>query len=64
MAKRNNAYWQKRMEALEDEQYRRAEAYYRDVQEQFYKASDSIQRDIERWWPTTTGSAMPPPNGF
>lgn len=27
MAKRNNAYWQKRMEALEDEQYRRAEAY-------------------------------------
>ena len=50
MAKRNNAYWQKRMEALEDEQYRRAEAYYRDVQEQFYKASDSIQRDIERWY--------------
>lgn len=50
MAKRNNAYWQKRMEALEDEQYRRAEAYYRDVQEQFHKASDSIQRDIERWY--------------
>ena len=49
MAKRNNAYWQKRMEALEDEQYRRAEAYYRDVQEQFRKASNSIQMDIERW---------------
>ena len=50
MAKRNNAYWQKRMEALEDEQYRRAEAYYRDVQEQFHKASDSIQMDMERWY--------------
>ena len=50
MAKRNNAYWQKRMEVLEDEQYRRAESYYRDVQEQFHKASDSIQRDIERWY--------------
>lgn len=50
MAKRNNAYWQKRMEALEDEQHRRAEAYYRDVQEQFRKASNSIQMDIERWY--------------
>lgn len=50
MAKRNNAYWQKRMGALENEQHRRAEAYYRDVQEQFHKASDSIQRDIERWY--------------
>ena len=50
MAKRNNAYWQKRMEVLEDEQYRRAEAYYRDVQEQFRKASNSIQMDIERWY--------------
>ena len=50
MAKRNNAYWQKRMEALEDEQHRCAEAYYRDMQEQFHKASDSIQRDIERWY--------------
>lgn len=50
MAKRNNAYWQKRMEALEDEQYRRAEACYRDVQEQFRRASRSIQMDIERWY--------------
>ena len=50
MAKRNNAYWQKRMEALEDEQYRRSEAYYRDVQKQFRMAANNLQMEIDRWY--------------
>lgn len=39
-----------RMAALEDDQYRRSEAYYRDIQKQFRLASNDIQRDIERWY--------------
>lgn len=50
MAKRNSAYWKKRMEALEDSQYQRSAEYYRDVQKQFREASNSIQMDIERWY--------------
>lgn len=38
------------MEALENEQYRRSAAYYKDVQEQFRQASNSLQMDIERWY--------------
>lgn len=50
MEKRNSSYWQKRMEALEDSQYKRSAEYYRDVQKQFREASNSIQMDIERWY--------------
>lgn len=46
----NKDYWKRRMAALEDEQYRRSEAYYRDVQKQFRLASNDIQMDIERWY--------------
>lgn len=50
MAKKNPDYWKGRMAALEDVQYRRSAAYYKDVQEQFRRASNSIQMDIERWY--------------
>ncbi|MDD3251935.1 MAG: minor capsid protein [Lachnospiraceae bacterium] len=50
MAKKNPDYWKDRMAALEDDQYRRSAAYYKDVQEQFRRASNSIQMDIERWY--------------
>ena len=48
MAK-NRDYWAKRMQALEDEQYRRSEAYYRDVQKQFRMAANNLQMEVERW---------------
>ena len=38
------------MEVLEDEQYQRSAAYYKDIQEQFRQASNSLQMDIERWY--------------
>lgn len=47
---KNRDYWKKRMEVLEDEQYRRSAAYYKDVQEQFRQVSNSLQMDIERWY--------------
>lgn len=49
MAK-NNRYWQTRMSALEDLQYRKSLEYYKDVQEQYRRASNSVQRDIEIWY--------------
>lgn len=49
-AKRNPDYWKMRFEALEDDQYRKSAAYYKDVQKQFREASNSIQMDIERWY--------------
>lgn len=50
MAKKSSLYWKKRMEALEDDQYQRSAAYYRDVQKQFQEASNNLQMDIERWY--------------
>ena len=38
------------MEALEDDEYRKGEAFYKDVQEQFRAASNNITKDIERWY--------------
>ena len=38
------------MADLEDDQYRKGAGYYKDVQEQFRRASNSIQMDIERWY--------------
>ena len=49
MAK-SKEYWKKRMEVLEEEQYQRSAAYYKDVQEQFRQVSNSFQMDIERWY--------------
>lgn len=50
MARQNSAYWQKRMAALEDSQYKQSAEYYKDVQKQYREASNSIQMDIERWY--------------
>ncbi|MDR2024376.1 MAG: minor capsid protein [Hungatella sp.] len=50
MAKKNDFYWKERMAALEDEQYSKSTAYYRDLEKQFREASNSIQMEIERWY--------------
>lgn len=47
---RNNGYWSTRMAALENDRYQSSAAYYKDVQEQFRRASNSMQMDIERWY--------------
>ncbi len=43
-------YWKKRFEALEDEEYQKGQAYYRDLQNQFRMAQNSITLDIEHWY--------------
>lgn len=50
MANKNGGYWKKRFAALESDSYCRSAAYYKDVQEQYRRASNSIQMDIERWY--------------
>lgn len=50
MPKKNEDYWRKRFDALEDERYQRSTAYYQDVQKQFRQAALDIQMDIERWY--------------
>lgn len=56
MAKKDPDYWKRRMAALEDVRYREGAAYYKDVQEQFRRASNSIQMDIERWYMRLAGN--------
>ncbi len=46
----NKDYWHRRSEQMEDEQYRRSAAYYKDLQEQFRRASNDIQMDISKWY--------------
>lgn len=50
MAVKGSNYWKDRMKALENEQYQRSAEYYKDVQEQFSRASNNIQMDIEHWY--------------
>ncbi|CUX73795.1 hypothetical protein BN3589_03009 [Clostridium sp. C105KSO14] len=38
------------MASLEDDQYQRSAAYYKDVQRQYIRATNSIQMDIGRWY--------------
>lgn len=38
------------MEALEDMAYAESEQYYKDIQEQFRRATNAIQEDIELWY--------------
>lgn len=47
---KNKDYWQKRMAALEDKQYQQGAAYYKDVQRQYIRATNSIQMDIMQWY--------------
>lgn len=39
-----------RFSALEDQQYRKSKSYYKDLQEQFRRASNEIQLDLIRWY--------------
>lgn len=43
-------YWKKRMEALEEFSYAEAESCCKDIQEQFRRAANDIQMDIELWY--------------
>lgn len=47
---KNREYWQKRFEELEDRRMKEAAAYYRDVEKQFRRAQNRIEKDIERWY--------------
>ncbi len=49
MAKRND-YWRRRMEALAQSEFRNAEAIYQDIQEQYRRALNDIQMDMEVWY--------------
>lgn len=47
---KNSAYWKERFEKLEDEQYRKTEKYYKDIEKQFHMAKNNLQADIEKWY--------------
>ena len=47
---KNSEYWKRRFEQLEDEQYRKTERYYKDIENQFRMAQNSVQADIEKWY--------------
>lgn len=47
---RNKEYWQQRMEILEAAQIRKGESYYRDLQDQYRRATQEIERDLSRWY--------------
>ena len=47
---RSSEYWKKRFLELEEKQYRRGEAYYKDLQNQFRIAQNSITLDVEHWY--------------
>lgn len=47
---KNKDYWGKRMAALEDNQYQRSATYYKDVQRQYMRATNSIQMDVMLWY--------------
>lgn len=46
----NRAYWKKRFEALEDEQYKKSQKYIEDMEKQFRDAQNNISMDVERWY--------------
>lgn len=46
----NKEYWKRRMSDLEDDQYQRSADYYKDVQRQYIRATNSIQMDISQWY--------------
>lgn len=47
---KNKNYWNARMQEVEEESYQRSAAYYKDLQEQFRRASNAMQLDIELWY--------------
>lgn len=49
MAKHRD-YWEKRFEQLEDAQDKKAAAYYAELEKQYRKAANDVQREIEAWY--------------
>lgn len=50
MINKRNDYWQRRFRKLEETQYLEGEKYFKNLQEQFRIAENSIQVDIEKWY--------------
>lgn len=48
--RKDNQYWKSRFKAMENDQYRKSAAYYKDLQEQFRRAQNDIQMDMEHWY--------------
>ena len=46
----NNNYWRKRMGVLEKERFQDAQELYQDIQEQYRRALNDVQQDIEIWY--------------
>jgi len=47
---KNADYWRMRFSELENEQYRKSEAFIKDLEHQFQMASNIIQAEIEKWF--------------
>lgn len=43
-------FWKKRFEKLEDDTYRKSQAYYQDLQKQFRRTSNEIEMQISSWY--------------
>lgn len=50
MARKSSGYWKKRMAEVEDAGYQSGAAYYKDVQEQYQRAFQKLQADMELWY--------------
>lgn len=47
---KNNAYWQKRMELLEEAQLRKGERYLSDLEKQYRVTVSNIEKDVSKWY--------------
>ena len=47
---RHKDYWAKRFEMLENAQNNKAQEYYYNLQEQYRKAIDSVEKDLAKWY--------------
>jgi len=48
--RKDNQYWKSRFKEMENDQYRKSATYYKDLQEQFRRAQNDIQMDMEHWY--------------
>lgn len=47
---RSKEYWNKRFETLEEAQIKKGADYYAELEKQYRKAENAIQKDIDRWF--------------
>lgn len=47
---KHKEYWEKRFEDLENAQNNKAQEYYNNLQEQYRKAIDNVEKDIAKWY--------------